>query len=122
MVSLRPVQGRQIHVTAGSGKPENVTMIAFSSGRHVRVDVPLKLFGKEVSPGIKAGGRVNWIRRTVPCMVSGTDQIPECFEVDIRYVYVEIEHNITILLACLYVYVEIIIIINMHMQPARCER
>ena len=74
--------GRQIHVTASSGEPENVTMISFYPGRKVKINVPLKTFGSEVSPGIKSGGRVNWIRRTIPCLVS-SGQVPTHFEVDI---------------------------------------
>jgi len=75
--------GRQIHVTAATAEPENVTMIAFPEDRQVKVNVPLKTFGKEVSPGIRAGGRVNWIRRTVPCIVQGWAEVPQFFEVNI---------------------------------------
>ena len=75
--------GRQIHVTAATAEPENVTMIAFPEDRKVKVNVPLKTFGKEVSPGIRAGGRVNWIRRTVPCVVQGWAEVPRFFEVNI---------------------------------------
>ena len=41
-----------------------------------------QVIGEEVCPGIKAGGRINWIKRTIPCMASG-DAIPPFFEVDI---------------------------------------
>lgn len=75
--------GRQLHVTAATAEPENVTLIGFPSDRKVKVDVPLKTFGREVSPGIRAGGRVNWIRRTIPCIVEGTALVPQSFEVDI---------------------------------------
>lgn len=75
--------GRQIHVTAATAEPENVTMIGFPSDRAVKVNVPLKIFGREVSPGIRAGGRVNWIRRTIPCLVEGSASVPQFFEVDI---------------------------------------
>lgn len=37
-----------------------------------------------MSPGLKAGGRVNWIRRTIPCLARG-DSIPHDFTVDIRW-------------------------------------
>jgi hypothetical protein len=77
------VLGRQIHVTGGSAEPENVTMIEFPPDRKVKVDVPLRTFGRELSPGIRAGGRVNWIRRTVPCVVQGALEVPQFFEVDI---------------------------------------
>jgi large subunit ribosomal protein L25 len=98
--------GRQIHVTASSGEPENVTMISFYPGRKVKVNVPLKTFGSEVSPGIKSGGRVNWIRRTIPCLVS-SGQVPTHFEVDISNLVVndkflwkelDIPSNVSVLL------------------------
>ena len=75
--------GRQVHVTAATAEAENVTLIGFSNDRTVKVDVPLKTFGREVSPGIRAGGRVNWIRRTIPCLVEGSVSVPQFFEVDI---------------------------------------
>ena len=43
------------------------------------------MIGDDVSPGIKAGGRINWIRRTIPCLARG-DSIPREFVVDIRWV------------------------------------
>ncbi len=79
------VLGRQIHITASSAEPENVTFIELGPNRKVRVEVPLKTFGRETCPGIRAGGRVNWIRRTVPCIVdtAKADAVPASFEVDI---------------------------------------
>lgn len=43
----------------------------------------MQVIGEDVSPGIKGGGRVNWIRRTIPCLARG-DSIPRDFTVDIR--------------------------------------
>ncbi len=43
----------------------------------------LQVIGEDISPGIKAGGRINWIRRTIPCLARG-DSIPQDFTVDIR--------------------------------------
>ena len=42
-----------------------------------------QVIGDDVCPGIKAGGRINWIRRTIPCLARG-DCIPPAFTVDIR--------------------------------------
>lgn len=79
------VLGRQIHITASSAEPENVTFIELCPNRKVRVEVPLQTFGRETCPGIRAGGRVNWIRRTIPCLVDTgkADAVPSSFEVDI---------------------------------------
>lgn len=74
--------GRQVHMAADTDAIENVTFIQCPPERHVRVNVPLKVIGDDVSPGIKAGGRINWIRRTIPCLARG-DSIPREFVVDI---------------------------------------
>ncbi len=42
-----------------------------------------QVIGDDVSPGVKAGGRVNWINRTIACIARG-DAIPSDFTVDIR--------------------------------------
>jgi hypothetical protein len=44
----------------------------------------MQAIGDDVSPGIKAGGRINWIRRTIPCTARG-DAIPSDFTIDIRW-------------------------------------
>lgn len=74
--------GRQVHMTADTDAIENVTLIHCPPERVVRVDIPLKVFGEELCPGIKAGGRVNWIKRTVPCSAPG-NRIPSHFELNI---------------------------------------
>ncbi|KAL4423248.1 hypothetical protein ABPG77_000040 [Micractinium sp. CCAP 211/92] len=74
--------GRQVHMQADTDAIENVTFIYCPPERQVRVDVPLKVIGDDVSPGVKAGGRVNWINRTIACIARG-DAIPSDFTVDI---------------------------------------
>jgi large subunit ribosomal protein L25 len=81
--AVPPLQGRQVHMTADTDAIENVTLIECPADRPVRVEVPLKVIGDDVSPGLKAGGRINWIRRTIPCLARG-DSIPRDFTVDIR--------------------------------------
>ena len=76
--------GRQVHQRADTDDIENVTFIACPPERLVRVDVPLRVIGEEVCPGLKAGGKLNWIRRTIPCLARG-DAIPSAFELDIRW-------------------------------------
>lgn len=44
-----------------------------------------QVYGEEVCPGLKAGGKINWIRRTIPCVAPGA-RIPKGFEVDVRSV------------------------------------
>lgn len=74
--------GRQMHLTAATDEIENVTLLHCPPERKVRVNIPLKVYGEELSPGLKAGGRINWIERTIPCIARG-DSIPEKFEVNI---------------------------------------
>lgn len=70
-------------MTAATDAIENVTLIHCPPDRRVRVNVPLKIYGEEVCPGLKAGGRINWIQRTIACSARG-DAVPKGFEVDIR--------------------------------------
>ena len=109
------VLGRQIHSTAATAEPENVTFIDFHPSRKVKVDVPLRTFGKEASPGIRAGGRVNWIRRTVPCLVdaSAAHAVPACFEVDIS----ELEVNDKVLWTALEMPAGVEVLLKDPRQP-----
>ncbi|GAB4816670.1 hypothetical protein N2152v2_003716 [Parachlorella kessleri] len=77
-----PALGRQVHITADTDAIENVTLIYCPPERLVRVDVPVNVFGEEVCPGLKAGGRINWMRRTIPCTAPGS-KIPKSFEIDV---------------------------------------
>lgn len=105
--------GRQLHTTAATAEAENVTLIGFPNDRTVKVDVPLKTFGKEVSPGIRAGGRVNWIRRTIPCLVEGSASVPQFFEVDIS----DLEVNDKVLWTSLELPVGVKILLKDPRQP-----
>jgi len=109
------VLGRQIHSTAATAEPENVTFIDFHPSRKVKVDVPLRTFGKEASPGIRAGGRVNWIRRTVPCLVdaSAAHAVPGYFEVDIS----ELEVNDKVLWTALEMPAGVEVLLKDPRQP-----
>jgi large subunit ribosomal protein L25 len=77
-----PSLGRQVHMHPATDEIENVTLMHCPPDRRVRVKVPLQVFGEEVCPGLKAGGRINWIQRTIACIARG-DSIPSGFEVDI---------------------------------------
>lgn len=77
-----PALGRQVHMNAATDEIENITLMYCPPDRKVRVKVPLKVYGEEVCPGLKAGGRINWIARTIACIARG-DQVPEGFEVDV---------------------------------------
>ena len=71
-----------MHQAADTDLIENVTLMHCPPERQVRVNVPLVVRGEELCPGLKAGGRINWIKRTIPVLARG-DGIPAAFEVDI---------------------------------------
>ena len=71
-----------MHLNAATDEIENITLMHCPPDRKVRVNVPLKVYGEEVCPGLKAGGRINWIARKIPCVSLG-DGVPSGFEVDI---------------------------------------
>lgn len=77
MVADRPVQQQQRALSALRLHTQQQKTLSTSSAAAVQV------IGDDVAPGIKAGGRVNWIRRTIPCVARG-DAIPQDFTVDVR--------------------------------------
>lgn len=92
-----------------------VRFIHLRPDRKVKVDVPLRTFGREASPGIRAGGRVNWIRRTVPCLVTYSEEVgvPGCFEVDIS----QLEVNDKVLWTALDVPVGVEVLLKDPREP-----
>lgn len=77
------LQGRQVHLTSTTDAVENVTLLHCPPDRRVRVEVPLRVFGEEVCPGLKSGGSLNWIKRTISCIADG-HAVPASFELDVR--------------------------------------
>lgn len=73
---------RQVHVNAVSDMVENVTLLHCPPDRRVLVDIPIRVIGEEVSPGIRRGGNVNKVMRTVRCSCPG-DAIPPHFVVNV---------------------------------------
>jgi large subunit ribosomal protein L25 len=77
MVLLR---GFQIHPV--SGNPIHVDFTRFNPKQKVEVDVPVIIIGNEESKGIKEGGIVNLVRRTLEVQCLAGD-IPENFKISI---------------------------------------
>ena len=46
------------------------------------MNVPVSVLGEDACPGIRKGGFLQMIRRTVPTLCRG-DAVPPCFEVDV---------------------------------------
>lgn len=82
LAKLYPVIAKSIHWTATTEEIENISFMYAPPTRAIKVDVPVKVTGEDVSPGIKKGGFVNLIRRKVSCLCMG-DRVPTHFEVDV---------------------------------------
>ncbi len=71
-VQFHPVSDRPIHVDFQRLAP----------GARIRVKVPVHFIGEDVSPGIKARGVLNVVRRDIEVMAD-PDNVPEFFEIDL---------------------------------------
>ncbi|KDD74220.1 hypothetical protein H632_c1480p0 [Helicosporidium sp. ATCC 50920] len=74
--------GREVHVRADTDVIENLTLIHCPPERMVNVPVPVLIVGEDSCPGLKAGGRINYIQRMLPCLCRG-DAVPSHFDLDI---------------------------------------
>ncbi len=84
---------KEIQLHPVSDMPEHVDFLRISKDTIVRVAVSIKVLGEEKSPGVKRGGVVNVVHRTVmfECHPSN---IPHHIEVDVSTL--EIGHNVHI--------------------------
>ncbi|MFC0384934.1 50S ribosomal protein L25/general stress protein Ctc [Muricoccus vinaceus] len=73
---------RDVQFHPVSDQPIHVDFQRLAAGQKIRVRVPVILLGEDVSPGIKAGGVANLVRRDLEVMAD-PDAVPERFEVDI---------------------------------------
>jgi len=73
---------RDVQFHPVSDQPIHVDFQRLAAGQKIRVRVPVVLLGEDVSPGIKAGGVANLVRRDLEVM-SDPDSVPEGFEVDV---------------------------------------
>ena len=75
---------RVVHIGALSQQVENITMLACGEGIDVSVDVPVRVLGNEASPGIKKGGYLNLVQKTLK-MRCPSLHVPGGIEVDISH-------------------------------------
>ena len=71
-VQFDPVTDRPIHVDCQRVAP----------GARIRVRVPVTFLHEDVSPGIKAGGVLNVVRREIEVMAE-IDKVPDHFQIDL---------------------------------------
>jgi len=73
---------RDVQFHPVSDQPIHVDFQRLAAGQKIRVRVPVILLGEDVSPGIRAGGVANLVRRDLEVMAD-PDNVPERFEVDL---------------------------------------
>lgn len=73
---------RSIHLHAGTDKVMNVTFIRAPPTASLKVDVPLIFIGEDACPGIRKGGYIYTMMRTVKYRCPG-NSIPSGIEVDL---------------------------------------
>ncbi|WP_338663720.1 50S ribosomal protein L25/general stress protein Ctc [Pararoseomonas sp. SCSIO 73927] len=73
---------RDVQFHPVSDQPIHVDFQRLAAGQKIRVKVPVVLLGEDVSPGIKAGGVPNLVRRDLE-VLSDPDAVPERFELDV---------------------------------------
>ena len=73
---------REVQFHPVSDRPLHVDFQRLAAGTRIRVKVPVVLVGEAASPGIKAGGVVNLVRRDLEVMAD-PDNVPERFELDV---------------------------------------
>ena len=86
-----PVLPKQIYVDTVTSKVENVSFLRCPADARVRVDVPLHVVGADVAPGLRKGGTINQMRRSVRLWAAGSD-IPTSVDLDISGL--EVGHKI----------------------------
>lgn len=82
IVTRERVLPRQLHLHAGNDSLLNVTFLRAPPNERLKVDIPLMFVGEDACVGIRKGGFLNTIRRTVryECPASS---IPPFIEVDL---------------------------------------
>ena len=73
---------REVQFHPVSDQPVHVDFQRLAAGTRIRVKVPVVLLGEDVSPGMKAGGVANLVRRDLEVMAD-PDNVPERFELDV---------------------------------------
>eukprot|EP00271_Cylindrocystis_brebissonii_P023391 TRINITY_DN9684_c0_g2_i1.p1 TRINITY_DN9684_c0_g2~~TRINITY_DN9684_c0_g2_i1.p1 ORF type:complete len:280 (-),score=26.34 TRINITY_DN9684_c0_g2_i1:263-1102(-) len=73
---------RQVHLHAGSDELLNITFVRATPGSRIKVHVPLVFIGEDACVGIRKGGWLNTIKRSV-LLECSAEAIPQSIEVDL---------------------------------------
>lgn len=73
---------RDVQFDPVSDRPVHVDFQRVAPGARIRVRVPVTFLHEDTSPGLKAGGVLNVVRREVEVLAE-PDKVPEKFEIDL---------------------------------------
>lgn len=73
---------RDVQFHPVSDRPVHVDFQRLAAGSRIRVQVPVRFLNEGISPGIKAGGVLNVVRREIE-VLADPDNVPEAFEIDL---------------------------------------
>ncbi|CAA6672907.1 unnamed protein product [Spirodela intermedia] len=73
---------RKLHLHSGTDAPLNVTFMRAPSHALLKIDVPLVYRGDDACPGLRKGGRLNTIKRTMKYLCPA-DIVPPFIDVDL---------------------------------------
>jgi large subunit ribosomal protein L25 len=73
---------RDVQFDPVTDRPLHVDFQRVAPGARIRVRVPVVFLHEDTSPGLKAGGVLNVVRREVEVMAE-TDRVPDHFEIDL---------------------------------------
>jgi large subunit ribosomal protein L25 len=83
LTSVR-VLPKLVHVHSVTQQVENFNFMFCPQDRLVRVNIPVKLWNNDVSPGVKGGGWLHVVNRTIPVLAKGWAVKPY-FELDMKH-------------------------------------
>ena len=73
---------RDVQFDPVTDRPIHVDFQRLAPGARIRIRVPVVFLNEETSPGLKAGGMLNVVRREVEVLAE-PDKVPEKFEIDL---------------------------------------
>jgi large subunit ribosomal protein L25 len=73
---------RDVQFDPVTDRPIHVDFQRLAPGARIRVRVPVAFLNEETSPGLKAGGVLNVVRREIEVLAE-PDKVPERFEIDL---------------------------------------
>jgi large subunit ribosomal protein L25 len=73
---------RDVQFDPVTDRPVHVDFQRLAPGARIRIRVPVTFLNEDTSPGVKAGGMLNVVRRDVEVLAE-PDKVPEKFEIDL---------------------------------------